>query len=168
MVSMPYFEKLYANLKESELMEPLEPLAKNQKKRDILLKTIPSAAPYDGGIALADGKVLHFFQSFKSAYDSFQLIDDSQEVAIVDYEETHEDLERLRDLDEDVKVSFDGQKLKEMRTIIRGLTRHTVPVRKEVWDQCEKILDGTVNILPNNFYDERFGVGVDDPDNFLL
>nr|WP_296155557.1 CRISPR-associated helicase Cas3' [uncultured Peptoniphilus sp.] len=164
----PYFEKLYANLKKNELLEPLDPLAKNQKKKDILLKSIPSAEPYDGGIAFADEKVLHFFQSFKSAYDNFQLIDDSQEVAIVDYEETHKDLEKLRDLDEDVKISFDGRNLKEMRGIIRSLTRHTVPVRKEVRDQCEKILDGTVNILPNNFYNERFGVNVDDPDNFLL
>lgn len=164
----PYFERLYANLKESELMEPLELLAKNRRKRDILLKSIPSAKQYGSGIILEGPKILHFFQSFKTAYDSFQLIDDSQEVAIVDYEETHEDLERLRDLDEDVKVSFDGQKLKEMRAIIRGLTRHTVPVHKEVWDQCEKILDGTVSILPNNFYDERFGVKVDDPENFLL
>ena len=76
----------------------------------------------------------------------------------MDYEETHEDLERLRDLDEDVKVSFDGQKLKEMRAIIRNLARHTVPVRKDVRDQCKKVLDGTVNILSNEFYDERFGV----------
>lgn len=165
---MPYFEKLYANLKKNELMEHLDPLAKNQKKKDILLKSIPSAKQYGSGIILEGTKVLHFFQSFKSAYDSFQLIDDSQEVAIVDYEETHKNLETLRDLDEDVKVSFDGQKLKEMHSIIRSLTRHTVPVRKEVWDQCEKILDGTVSILPNNFYDERFGVKVDDPDNFLL
>lgn len=163
----PYFEKLYANLKESELMEPLEPLAKNQKKRDILLKSIPSAAPYDGGIALADGKVLHFFQSFKSAYDNFQLIDDSQEVAIVDYEETHKNLEILRDLDEDVKLSFDGEKLKEMRAIIRSLTRHTVPVRKDVRDQCEKILDGTVSILPENYYDSRFGIKEDGPGIFM-
>lgn len=164
----PYFEKLYANLKKNELMEPLEPLAKNRRKRDILLKSFPSAVSYDGGIALADGKVLHFFQSFKSAYDSFQLIDDSQEVAIVDYEETHEDLERLRDLDEDVKVSFDGQKLREMRTIIRGLTRHTVPIRKEMRNQCEKLLDGKVSILSDKFYNDQFGVEVNELDNFLL
>ena len=164
----PYFERLYANLKGSELMEPLDPLAKNQRKKDILLKSIPSAEPYDGGIALADEKVLHFFQSFKSAYDSFQLIDDSQEVAIVDYKETHENLERLRNLDEEVKASFDGQKLKEMRGIIRSLTRHTVPVRKEVRVLCEKVLDGKVSILSDKFYNDQFGVEVDEPDNFLL
>lgn len=164
----PYFERLYANLKKSELMEPLEPLAKNRKKRDILFKSIPMAELYDGGVALADEKVLHFFQSFKTAYDSFQLIDDSQEVAIVDYEETHKDLEKLRDLDEDVKMSFDGRKLKEMRSIIRSLARHTVPVRKEVRDLCEKVLDGKVRILSDKFYNDQFGVEVEEPDNFLL
>lgn len=164
----PYFERLYANLKGSELTEPLEPLAKNRKKRDILLKSIPMAELYDGGVALADEKVLHFFQSFKTAYDSFQLIDDSQEVAIVDYEETHKDLEKLRDLDEDVKMSFDGRKLKEMRSIIRSLARHTVPVRKEVRDLCEKVLDGKVSILSDKFYNDQFGVEVDDPDIILL
>ena len=154
----PYFERLYANLKKNELVEILEPLAQNQRKKDILLKSIPSEVLPDGGVVLMDGKILHFFQSFKTAYDSFQIIDDSQEVAIVDYEETHENLERLRNLDEEVRAGFDGEKLKEMRAIIRSLARHTVPVCKDVRDQCKKVLDGTVNILSNEFYDERFGV----------
>ena len=159
----PYFEKLYANLKDADLVQLLDLLAKNRNKKDILLKSTPLAVPYDGGIALLNDKVLHFFQSFKTAYDSFELIDDSQEVAVVDYDETHKDLERLRNLDEEVKEKFDGQKLKQMRAIIRSLSRHTVPICREIENQCDKILDGSVNILLSDYYDENFGVKDEGP-----
>ena len=45
--------------------------------------------------------------------------------------------------------------------MIRGLSRHTVPLPKKATNVCESILDGMVQVLPKEFYDEDFGLNLD-------
>ncbi|MFR9296357.1 MAG: hypothetical protein ACLVLI_01420 [Aedoeadaptatus pacaensis] len=155
----PYFEKLYANLKEDGLSPVFDLLSKNPSKKDILLKST-GARPLNGGMLLEDGRVLNSFQSFKEAYDEFQLIDDRQDVAVVLCEETEGTINRLRDMELGA-ARFDPNTLKEARQMIRSLSRYTVPVSKKAADVCESILDGMVQVLPKEFYDKRFGLNLD-------
>lgn len=156
----PYFEKLYANLKKDALSPVFDLLSKNPTKKDILLKSTPGAASLDGGILLEDGKVINFFQSFKEAYEAFELIDDAQDVAVVLCNETEEAINFLRDM-ELGSARFDPKALKEARQMIRGLSRYTVPLPKKATNVCESILDGMVQVLPKEFYDEDFGLNLD-------
>ena len=156
----PYFEKLYANLKKDALSPVFDLLSKNLAKKDILLKSSPGAASLDGGILLEDGRVVNFFQSFKEAYEAFELIDDAQDVAVVLCKETEGTINRLRDMELGT-ARFDPQALKEARQMIRGLSRHTVPLPKKATNVCESILDGMVQVLPKEFYDKDFGLNLD-------
>lgn len=156
----PYFEKLYANLKKDALSPVFDLLSKNLAKKDILLKSTPGAASLDGGILMEDGKVVNFFQSFKEAYEAFELIDDAQDVAVVLCKETEEAINLLRDM-ELGSARFDPKALKEARQMIRGLSRHTVPLPKKATNVCESILDGMVQVLPKEFYDKDFGLNLD-------
>ena len=156
----PYFEKLYANLKKDALSPVFDLLSKNPAKKDILLKSTPGAASLDGGIVLEDGKVVNFFQSFKEAYEAFELIDDVQGVAVVLCEETEGTINRLRDMELGT-ARFDPKALKEARQMIRSLSRHTVPLPKKATNVCDPILDGMVQVLPKEFYDKDFGLNLD-------
>lgn len=156
----PYFEKLYANLKKDALSPVFDLLSKNLAKKDILLKSTPGSASLDGGILMEDGRVVNFFQSFKEAYEAFELIDDAQDVAVVLCKETEGTINRLRDMELGT-ARFDPQALKEARQMIRGLSRHTVPLPKKATNVCESILDGMVQVLPKEFYDEDFGLNLD-------
>lgn len=156
----PYFEKLYANLKKDALSPVFDLLSKNPTKKDIFLKSSPGAASLDGGILMEDGRVINFFQSFKEAYEAFELIDDAQDVAVVLCKETEGTINRLRDMELGT-ARFDPKALKEARQMIRGLSRHTVPLPKKATNVCESILDGMVQVLPKEFYDEDFGLNLD-------
>ena len=156
----PYFEKLYANLKKDALSPVFDLLSKNLAKKDILLKSTPGAASFDRGVLLEDGKVINFFQSFKEAYEAFELIDDTQDVAVVLCKETEEAVNRLRDMELGA-ARFDPNALKEARQMIRSLSRHTVPLPKKATNVCESILEGMVQVLPKEFYDEDFGLNLD-------
>lgn len=156
----PYFEKLYANLKKDALSPVFELLSENLMKKDILLKSTPGAASLDGGVLLEDGKVINFFQSFKEAYEAFELIDEAQDVAVVLCKETEEAVNRLRDM-EMGSARFDPKALKEARQMIRSLARYTVPLPKKATNVCESILDGMVQVLPKEFYDKDFGLNLD-------
>lgn len=156
----PYFEKLYANLKKDALSPVFDLLSKNPTKKDIFLKSTSGSASLDGGILMEDGKVVNFFQSFKEAYEAFELIDDAQDVAVVLCKETEEVINRLRDMELGT-ARFDPKALKGARQLIRGLSRYTVPLPKKATNVCESILDGMVQVLPKEFYDEDFGLNLD-------
>ena len=156
----PYFEKLYANLKKDALSPVFDLLSTNPAKKDILLKSTPGAASFDRGVLLEDGKVINFFQSFKEAYEAFELIDDAQDVAVVLCDETEGTINRLRDM-ELGSARFDPNALKEARQMIRSLSRHTVPLPKKATKVCDPILDGMVQVLSKEFYDKDFGLNLD-------
>lgn len=161
-----YFEKLYANLKGDQYSEVLKLLAENKivagdfKKLNMVKKDLKEVAGY-----LYDEKrqiYFDLFQSFKEAYKDFELIEDNNRSAIVDYEDTAEDLNKLRDLS--LKLYGDDylKNLKELKKIVKKLSRHTVALNKKDFGLCEDILDGKIYILPNTYYNNNFGVSFDE------
>ncbi|WP_195445305.1 CRISPR-associated helicase Cas3' [Peptoniphilus harei] len=161
-----YFEKLYANLKGDQYSEVLKLLAENKivagdfKKLNMVKKDLKEVAGY-----LYDEKrqiYFDLFQSFKEAYKDFELIEDNNRSAIVDYEDTVEDLNKLRDLS--LKLYGDDylKNLKELKKIVKKLSRHTVALNKKDFGLCEDILDGKIYILPNTYYNNNFGVSFDE------
>ena len=163
----PYFEKLYANLKKDALSPVFDLLSTNPAKKDILLKSTPGAASFDRGVLLEDGKVINFFQSFKEAYEAFELIDDAQDVAVVLCDETEGTINRLRDMELGA-ARFDPNALKEARQMIRSLSRYTVPLPKKSREVCDPILDGMVRVLSKEFYDKDFGLNLDYEGGFMM
>ena len=160
-----YFEKLYSNLKDDQYSDILKLLAENKKisgnfrKLNKVKKELDDEAGY-----LFDkerGIFFDLFQSFKEAYRDFDLIEDNNRSAIVDYEDTAEDLNKLRDLS--LKLYGDDylKNLKELKKIVKKLSRHTVALNKKDLELCDSILDGKIYILPNTYYNEKFGVSFD-------
>lgn len=161
-----YFEKLYSNLKDDQYSDILKLLAENKKisgnfrKLNKVKKELDDEAGY-----LFDkerGIFFDLFQSFKVAYRDFDLIEDNNRSAIVDYEDTAEDLNKLRDLS--LKLYGDDylKNLKELKKIVKKLSRHTVALNKKDFGLCEDILDGKIYILPNTYYNNNFGVSFDE------
>lgn len=161
-----YFEKLYANLKGDQYSDVLKLLAENKRvagdfqKLNKVKKDLKEVAGY-----LYDEKrqiYFDLFQSFKEAYKEFELIEDNNRSAIVDYEDTAEDLNKLRDFS--LKLYGDDylKNLKELKKIVKKLSIHTVALNKKDFGLCEDILDGKIYILPNTYYNNNFGVSFDE------
>ena len=157
-----YFEKLYTNLKGDQYSDVLKLLAENKivagdfKKLNMVKKELEDKSGY-----LFDserGIFFDLFQSFKEAYKDFELIEDNNRSAIVDYGDTAEDLNKIRDLSSELYGPDYLKNLKELKKIVKKLSRHTVSINKKDLDSCENILDGYIYILPNSYYNEKFGV----------
>ena len=58
--------------------------------------------------------------------------------------------------------------LKELKKIVKTLSRHTVALNKKDLELCDSILDGKIYILPNSYYNEKFGVNFEEADSFIL
>ena len=102
------------------------------------------------------------FQSFKEAYKDFELIEDNNRSAIVDYEDTAEDLNKVRELSSELNGPDYLNNLRELKKIVKKLSRHTVALNKKDFGLCEDILDGKIYILPNTYYNNNFGVSFDE------
>ena len=161
-----YFEKLYSNLKDDQYSDILKLLAENKevsgnfKKLNKTKKELEDKSGY-----LFDGQrgiFFDLFQSFKEAYKDFDLIEDKNRSVIVYYEETEEDLNRLMDLAKELKGPDYLKNLKELKRIVKKLSRHTVSINKKDLNSCDNILDGYIYILPNSYYNEKFGVSFDE------
>lgn len=167
-----YFEKLYTNLKGDQYSDVLKLLAENKivagdfKKLNMVKKDLKEVAGY-----LYDEKrqiYFDLFQSFKEAYKDFELIEDNNRSAIVNYKDTEKDLNRLMDLANNLKGPDYLKNLKELKKIVKTLSRHTVALNKKDLELCDSILDGKIYILPNSYYNEKFGVNFEEPDSFIL
>lgn len=161
-----YFEKLYANLKGDQYSEVLKLLAENKivagdfKKLNMVKKDLKEVAGY-----LYDEKrqiYFDLFQSFKEAYKEFELIEDNNRSAIVNYKDTEKDLNRLMDLANNLKGPNYIKNLREIKKIVKKLSRHTVNLNKKDLGSCGNILDGKIYILPNTYYNEKFGASFDE------
>ena len=166
-----YFEKLYANLKLDQYSNILELLSENKKvcgdfKKLNQVEELKEIAGY----IIDEERQIYFdlFQSFKKAYREFELIENNQNTAIVNYEETAEDLNRLRDLSLKLYGEDYIKNLRELKSIIKRLSRHTVSVSKKDLSFCESILDGNIYILTEEFYDDKFGLMIEEGNNFIL
>lgn len=161
-----YFEKLYTNLKGDQYSDVLKLLAENKKvagdfqKLNKVKKELKEVAGY-----LYDEKrqiYFDLFQSFKEAYKGFELIEDNNRSAIVDYGDTAKDLNKLRELSLELYGDDYLKNLKDLKKIIKKLSRHTVALNKKDLALCEDILDGKIYILPNTYYNEKFGASFDE------
>lgn len=161
-----YFEKLYANLKGDQYSDVLKLLAENKRvagdfqKLNKVKKDLKEVAGY-----LYDEKrqiYFDLFQSFKEAYKEFELIEDNNRSAIVDYGDTAEDLNKVRELSSELYGDDYLKNLKELKKIVKKLSRHTVALNKKDLGLCEDILEGKIYILPNTYYNEKFGVSFDE------
>lgn len=161
-----YFEKLYANLKGDQYSDVLKLLAENKEvagdfqKLNKVKKELKEVAGY-----LYDEKrkiYFDLFQSFKEAYKEFELIEDNKGTAIVYYEETEEDLNKLMDLARELNGPDYLNNLRELKKIVKKLSRHTVAISKKDLSSCDNVLDGKIYILPNSYYNEKFGVSFDE------
>lgn len=161
-----YFEKLYANLKGDQYSDVLKLLAENKRvagdfqKLNKVKKDLKEVAGY-----LYDEKrqiYFDLFQSFKEAYKEFELIEDNNRSVIVDYEDTAEDLDEVRELSSELYGPDYLKNLKELKKIVKKLSRHTVALNKKDFGLCEDILDGKIYILPNTYYNNNFGVSFDE------
>lgn len=161
-----YFEKLYANLKGDQYSDVLKLLAENKEvagdfqKLNKVKKELKEVAGY-----LYDEKrkiYFDLFQSFKEAYKEFELIEDNKGTAIVDYEETKEDLNKVRDLSLKLYGPDYLNNLRELKKIVKKLSKHTVAISKKDLSSCDNVLDGKIYILPNSYYNEKFGVSFDE------
>ena len=106
---------------------------------------------------------LNLLPSFKTAYSSFQLIEDNQKTAVVEYKETKNDLDQIRDLEQDFFRTYDFSNLVKVKAIMKNLSRHTVTIRDQDLVNCEQILDGMVYVVSVGNYDETFGLNFDSP-----
>ena len=52
--------------------------------------------------------------------------------------------------------------LREIKKIVKKLSRHTVNLNKKDLGSCGNILDGKIYILPNTYYNEKFGASFDE------
>ena len=161
-----YFEKLYANLKGDQYSDVLKLLAENKRvagdfqKLNKVKKDLKEVAGY-----LYDEKrqiYFDLFQSFREAYKEFELIEDNNRSAIVDYGDTAEDLNKVRELSSELYGPDYLKNLKELKKIVKKLSRHTVAISKKDLGLCEDILDGKIYILPNTYYNNNFGVSFDE------
>lgn len=161
-----YFENLYANLEEDKFTNIINLLSENKESYNEIQKKFNK---YNNYLYDEDRKIfLDLFPSFKKAYNDFQLIEDNQNTAIVFYDKTANDLNRLEDLSLELYGEDCLKNLKEMKRIVKRLSRHTVSLNKNELKFCDNILDGSIYILPNNFYHEKFGVNFENPDTFIL
>lgn len=108
------------------------------------------------------------FQSFKRAYDNFHLIEDNMATAIVEEEHTIELINKIRDLELLFKETYDFSLLKNIKSIVRKLNPYSVNIGKSNLDMCEKILDGKIYVLKEEFYDKKIGVNFEDTDLFII
>lgn len=161
-----YFENLYANLEEDKFTNIINLLSENKESYNEIQKKFNK---YNNYLYDEDRKIfLDLFPSFKKAYNDFQLIEDNQNTSIVFYDKTANDLNRLEDLSLELYGEDYLKNLKEMKKIVKRLSRHTVSLNKNELKFCDNILDGSLYILPNNFYHEKFGVNFENPDTFIL
>lgn len=160
-----YFEKLYANLRGDQYSEVLKLLAVNEEATGDFKKSNKQKGELKevAGYLYDEKRQIYFdlFQSFKEAYKEFELIEDNNRSVIVDYEDTAKDLNKLRDLS--LKLYGDDyiKNLKELKKIVKKLSRHTVALNKKDLELCDSILDGKIYILPKTYYNEKFGVSFD-------
>lgn len=111
---------------------------------------------------------IDMFQSFKEAYDNFNLINEKQNTAIVECEDTKYFINKLRNLEKEFYQSYDINILKNMKIIMRKLNPYSVNINNSNLNLCEKIMDGKVYILEEEFYNKKTGVEFENSDLFLI
>lgn len=166
-----YYKNLYSNIRDNDLSNILGLLSINEPIRDIMLKTNNENYIREGEllINLDTSLGVNLFQSFKDAYDEFELIKENQVSVLVKYDESREAINKIEDLAEKFTINYDFNFLKEIKETLQSLSRHTVSMNiNKITDEFAVVLDGLAYILPGEYYDEKFGLNLEKPDTFIL
>ncbi|NVF12424.1 CRISPR-associated helicase Cas3' [Anaerococcus sp. AGMB00486] len=170
-----YFKKLYTNLDYNRLSYKI----KESNFVDLLSFLDNSLINIESSIekiSTSNESYLNNFeilatvmtQSFKSAYNNFNLIENKMDTAIVECEDTKDYINDIRDLEISFRESYDFSLLKKMKNIVRKLNPYSVSIGKNNLESCEEILDGKIYILNNEFYDDKIGVNFESNDLFII
>ncbi|MFR7764398.1 MAG: CRISPR-associated helicase Cas3', partial [Anaerococcus obesiensis] len=163
-----YFNKLYENLTYNRLSfgiknsNLVELLSTNEDMITNIRNIEENHLKYFNNINI------DMFQSFKEAYDNFNLINEKQNTAIVECEDTKHFINKLRNLEKEFYRSYDINILKNMKIIMRKLNPYSVNINNSNLNLCEKIMDGKVYILEEEFYNKKTGVEFENSDLFLI
>ncbi|MFR1137415.1 MAG: CRISPR-associated helicase/endonuclease Cas3, partial [Anaerococcus vaginalis] len=163
-----YFNKLYENLTYNRLSfgiknsNLVELLSINEDMITNIRNIEENHLKYFNNINI------DMFQSFKEAYDNFNLINEKQNTAIVECEDTKHFINKLRNLEKEFYRSYDINILKNMKIIMRKLNPYSVNINNSNLNLCEKIMDGKVYILEEEFYNKKTGVEFENSDLFLI
>ncbi|WP_040398787.1 CRISPR-associated helicase/endonuclease Cas3 [Anaerococcus senegalensis] len=163
-----YFNKLYENLPYQRLCFKI--------KNSNLIELLSTNIEMINNINKIEEKYLEYFnninidmyQSFKEVYDNFNLIDENQNIAIVECEDTKEYISKLRNLESEFYQSYNINILKDIKIIIRKLNPYSVNINNSNLKSCEKIMDGRVYILEEEFYNKKTGVEFENSDIFII
>lgn len=170
-----YFKKLYANLDYNRLSYKI----KESNFVDLLSFLDNSLINIESSIekiSTSDKSYLNNFemlatvmtQSFKSAYNNFNLIENNVDTAIVECEDTKDYINEIRDLELSFRESYDFSLLKKMKNIVRKLNPYSVSIGKNNLGLCEEILNGEIYILNKELYDKKIGVNFESNDLFII
>ena len=163
-----YFNKLYENLAYNRLSF--------QMKNCNLIELLSTNIDMVNNINKIEEKHQKYFyninvdmyQSFKEAYDNFNLINENQNIAIVECEDTKEYISKLRNLEREFYQYYDLDILKTVKSLIRKLNPYSVNINNSNLNLCEKIMDGRVYILEEEFYNKKTGVEFENSDLFII
>ncbi|MBS4889308.1 MAG: CRISPR-associated helicase Cas3' [Anaerococcus vaginalis] len=163
-----YFNKLYENLTYNRLSFEIknsnlvELLSTNEDMITNIRNIEENHLKYFNNINV------DMFQSFKEVYDNFNLINENQNTAIVECEDTKYFINKLRNLEKEFYQSYDINILKNMKIIMRKLNPYSVNISNSNLNLCEKIMDGKVYILEEEFYNKKTGVEFENSDLFII
>ena len=166
-----YFKKLYANIDEKKLSNILDLLASNKKSRDLYIKSQNDKTcntDYGFIYEIEKNSILNMFQSFKKAQSEFTFIEENQNTAIIEYEESKEIINMIRDLEIEFTTNYDLKLLKEIKKLCKKLSIHSVNINKKDLDKATSILDGMLYIVDSIYYDPKFGLDFEGENLFLL
>lgn len=166
-----YFKKLYANLNDKDFSNILSLLSYNRSARDEYVKSQKNlSCIVKNNIIYEFNKcmVLNMFQSFKEAYNKFDFIKEKQDTAVIDYDASKDILNRIRDLEIEFKNNYDLRILKEIKSLCKSLSIHSVNISKKDLDKATSILDGMLYVVDSVYYDSKFGIDFDRQNLFLM
>lgn len=163
-----YFNKLYENLTYNRLSFGIENsnLVELLSTNEDMITNIRNIE--ENHLKYFNNINIDMFQSFKEAYDNFNLINENQNTAIVECEDTKYFINKLRNLEKEFYQSYDINILKNMKIIMRKLNPYSVNINNSNLNLCEKIMDGKVYILEEEFYNKKTGVEFENSDLFLI
>lgn len=177
-----YFSKLYANIDQDMLRfkskdgNLFDLFSLNKNDVDILFKQdfhnlsykLISAKGYKNIIFSFLDNSINLFPKFETVYKNFNLINDTANSAVVECDKTRNILNEIRNMEVEYYKNYDVNIMRNLKNLIGKLNRYTVPIRKEDINKCQVIFNGFLYILSENFYDNKIGLKLDNPDLFIL
>lgn len=152
-----YFEKYYIQNKSSlsywyykENNSMLDKLSRNTTRRTEYKQVHQTQYPYKTA------------QSFKTAAEQFQLIENNT-VGMLVYYQNHDLMEQLEE-------AIEYKDLKKISILLKKLQRTTVNVYhdKKLEQYAHYVLDGEILVLGQHYYDEKLGIVTDGLVDFII